>query len=71
MLQDESQLFDLIVRRATLVDGTGAPARVADVAVLNGVIAAVGDASADGVLAGTAKREIDAHGLLLLSLIHI
>lgn len=65
MLQDESQLFDLIVRRATLVDGTGAPARVADVAVLNGVIAAVGDASADGVLAGTAKREIDAHGLLL------
>ncbi|MFM8484343.1 MAG: N-acyl-D-amino-acid deacylase family protein [Actinomycetota bacterium] len=48
-----------------MVDGTGAPARVADVAVANGVIAAVGDASADGVLAGRATREIDAHGLLL------
>ena len=65
MVQDESQVFDLIVRRATLVDGTGAPARVADVAVANGVIAAIGDASADGVLAGRATREIDAHGLLL------
>lgn len=65
MPRDASSNFDLIVRRATLVDGTGAPARVADVAVENGVIAAVGDVSADGVLVGTAEREIDARGLLL------
>jgi N-acyl-D-aspartate/D-glutamate deacylase len=51
--------FDLIIRNGTLVDGTGAPARRADVAVKDGVIAAVGHVT------GTAERVIDADGLLV------
>jgi N-acyl-D-aspartate/D-glutamate deacylase len=50
---------DLIIRGATVVDGTGAPSRTADVAVKGGVIAAVGDVD------GTATRVIDADGLLV------
>jgi len=41
------------------VDGTGAAARIADVAIDNGVITEV------GVVAGTGRREIDAAGLLV------
>ena len=52
-------MFDLVIRGATLVDGTGAPARVADVAVADGTIAAIGDDL------GPARREVDAAGLLL------
>src|SRR6056297_914288 len=51
--------FDLIVRRGTVVDGTGAEPFTADVAVKDGVIAAVGK------IAGTAKEEIDAAGKLV------
>ena len=36
---------DLVIRGGTVVDGTGAPARTADVAVDGGLIAAVGDGS--------------------------
>ena len=36
-------MHDLILRRGTIVDGTGRPAFVADVAVKNGVIQAIGD----------------------------
>ena len=49
---------DLVIRNASLVDGTGAPARMADVAVSDGVITEVGPR-----LAGTGSREIDADGL--------
>tara|TARA_R110002074_G_scaffold230814_1_gene402337 strand:- start:9795 stop:11534 length:1740 start_codon:yes stop_codon:yes gene_type:complete len=49
-------MHDLIIRGGTLVDGTGAAARVADIAISNGVIAEV------GTVTGTAKREIDASG---------
>ncbi len=52
-------MHDLIIRGGKVVDGTGAPARVADVAIDNGVITQVGD------VAGTARREIDASGLLV------
>jgi len=48
--------YDLIIRGGTIVDGTGAPRFVGDVAVKNGLIAAVGQVS------GSAAREIDAAG---------
>ncbi len=52
-------MHQLVIRNGTLVDGSGAPARRADVAIDDGVFSAVGD----GVGAG--KREIDADGLLV------
>ncbi|MCY3850851.1 MAG: amidohydrolase family protein [Acidimicrobiaceae bacterium] len=50
---------DLIIRGGTVVDGTGAAKRTADVAVNDGVISAVGH------LSGSAHREIDADGALV------
>ncbi len=52
-------MFDLVIRNGTVIDGSGAPRRVADVAVQDGRIAAV-----DARL-GPARREIDAAGLLV------
>ncbi len=52
------QSFDLIVRGAEVIDGSGAPAQRADVAVAGDRIAAVGDlaqASASRVIDATAK----------------
>jgi N-acyl-D-aspartate/D-glutamate deacylase len=51
--------MDLVVRNARVVDGTGAAAFAADVAVKDGTIAFIGK------FAGTAKREIDARGHVL------
>jgi N-acyl-D-amino-acid deacylase len=51
---------DLLIQGGTLVDGTGAPARVVSVAIKQGLIVALGDA-ADG----PARRVIDARGLLV------
>ncbi|GLW73427.1 N-acyl-D-amino-acid deacylase [Kitasatospora phosalacinea] len=51
--------YDLVVRGAEVLDGTGAPAVRADVAVRSGRIAGVGD------LVGRARREVDARGLVL------
>ena len=52
--------FDLVVRGATVVDGTGAPAREADVAVRAGMIVTVGDDAA-----GRGDEELDGRGLVL------
>jgi len=52
--------YDLIIRNGTIVDGLGGDPYVGDVAVRNGVIAAVGS-----VNGSTAAREIDATGLLV------
>ncbi len=52
-------MFDLVVRGGTLVDGTGAEPRRADVALEGGRIAEVGTA------AGAAREEIDAEGMLV------
>src|SRR5258707_8988618 len=52
-------MHDLLIRGATIVDGTGAPPFVGDLAVQGGRIAAIG---AD---LGAARRTIDAGGLAL------
>ena len=51
--------FDLVIKNGTLVDGTGAPARRADVAIAGGRIAAVGRVTAG------AARVIDAADLVV------
>ena len=48
--------MDLVIRGGAILDGTGAPPRVADVAVKDGRIAAIGKLKANGA-------EIDATGL--------
>lgn len=48
--------YDLIIRNGTVIDGTGAPAVRADIAVKDGKIAEIGKIS------GNAKTEIDARG---------
>ena len=61
--------WSLLIRGGTVVDGSGAPARAADVAVEGERIAAVAPA-----LAGPADRVIEAAGRVVtpgLSLIHI
>jgi len=55
--------YDLIIRGGTVVDGTGAPARTADVAVAGGRIAEVGEVDAP---AGSAARVVDADGALVM-----
>ena len=51
--------YDLLIKNGTVVDGTGAPRRMADVAVKDGVIAEIGKIN-DG-----AKKTIDADGLIV------
>src|SRR6476660_8817394 len=55
--------YDLIIRGGTVVDGTGAPARTADVAVAGGRIVEVGKVDA---AAGSAARVVDADGALVM-----
>jgi N-acyl-D-amino-acid deacylase len=55
---------DLIIRNARIVDGTGAPAFVGDVAVAGGRIVAVSRPGEPGIT-GPATRVIDADGHLL------
>jgi N-acyl-D-amino-acid deacylase len=50
------ELFDLIIRGARIIDGTGAPAFEGDVAISGGKIAGVGQAGGD------ARRVIDVSG---------
>ena len=54
-------MHDLVVRGATVIDGTGAGRKVADVAVDDGVISAV----SNGATVGQGNREIDGEDLLL------
>lgn len=51
---------DIVIRNGQVVDGTGAPGRVADVAITDGMISEVGPA-----IAGSGRREIDADGRLV------
>jgi len=52
-------VLDLLIRGGTVLDGTGAPARRADVAVAGGRVVAVGEVSEQAV------RAIDAAGLMV------
>jgi N-acyl-D-amino-acid deacylase len=52
-------MHDLVIKGGTVVDGTGAPARTADVAISDGVVTDVGR------VAGAARETLDADGLLV------
>ncbi|MGB0922170.1 MAG: N-acyl-D-amino-acid deacylase family protein [Alphaproteobacteria bacterium] len=52
-------MHDLVIRGGSVVDGTGAPAKIMDIAIDGGTIAAVGGTIAKGA------KEIDATGLLV------
>ena len=53
-------MFDLLIRNGTVVDGTGSPAFVADVAVTDGRITAIAP-----TIVGEAREEIDATGRIV------
>ncbi|MDA0916093.1 MAG: amidohydrolase family protein [Proteobacteria bacterium] len=55
----ETDSFDLIIRNGTLVDGTGNKSQIADIAIKDGLIAAIGDFS------GKSNQEIDASNLVV------
>jgi N-acyl-D-aspartate/D-glutamate deacylase len=55
---------DIIIRNGTVVDGTGAPARRADVGIRGDLITEIVDL-ADGGIDARAAREIDAEGRLV------
>lgn len=51
--------YDILIKNGTMIDGTGAPARQADVAIVDGRIADVGD------LTATPGKTIEASGLVV------
>ena len=51
--------FDLVIRGGSVIDGTGAPARTADVAIAGATVVEVGRVD------GEARQEIDADGALV------
>lgn len=51
--------YDLVIRGGTIIDGTGSPRFEGDLAIHDGRIVAVGSVE------GTARREIDAQGLIV------
>ena len=57
-------MHDLVIRGGTVVDGTGSPARLADVAVDDGVITAVVDADTGDDI-GRARHVVDAEERLV------
>lgn len=52
-------MLDIVIRGGTVVDGTGAPARTADIGIRDGRIVAMGKVDE------TAAEVIDAHGLIV------
>ncbi len=52
-------MHDLIIRQGNVIDGSGSAARIADVAVDNGLVTAIGNDL------GPARRDINAEGLLV------
>jgi N-acyl-D-amino-acid deacylase len=58
-------MHDLVIRGGSVVDGTGAPARTADVAITDGLVTHVGGDGGHGRVDGPARDEIDADGALV------
>lgn len=54
-----TNLYDLVIHHAHVIDGTGSPWYSADIAVQNGRIAAIGD-----IPENAASKNIDAHGMV-------
>src|SRR3954467_4873222 len=52
-------MHDLVIRGGNVVDGTGGPARTADVAITDGVVTEVGKVD------GAARETVDADGALV------
>jgi N-acyl-D-aspartate/D-glutamate deacylase len=52
-------MLDYVIRSATVIDGTGAPARQADIGVRDGIIVQIGEILED------ATQELDASGLMV------
>ena len=52
-------MFDCVIRGGTVIDGTGAPAQEMDVALKDGLVAAV------GAKLGAGREEIDARDHLV------
>jgi N-acyl-D-aspartate/D-glutamate deacylase len=59
MRRNQGMDFDLVIRNGSVVDGSGAPARRADVAIVGSRIAAIGEVE------GSGSEEIDADGLIV------
>ncbi len=57
-------MFDIVIRGGTVIDGTGGPARTADVAIVGNRIVEVGTAEV-GTVEGRGAREIDATGAIV------
>ncbi|MEO6122695.1 MAG: amidohydrolase family protein [Ilumatobacteraceae bacterium] len=53
-------MHDIVIRNGNVVDGTGAPGRITDLAITDGVVTEVGS------VVGQGHREIDADGLAVL-----
>jgi N-acyl-D-amino-acid deacylase len=58
-MEETAMAYDLLVKNGRIVDGSGMPAFMGDVAVRNGKIVEVGK------LSGQATRTIDAAGLVV------
>ncbi|THD78552.1 MAG: D-aminoacylase [Phenylobacterium sp.] len=58
--EDDMASIDVLIKNGTVVDGDGAPPRVADVAIADGMIVEVGPN-----ISGVAGRTMDAEGLLV------
>jgi N-acyl-D-amino-acid deacylase len=56
----QSTPYDVVIRNGHIIDGTGSPWYAADLGIRDGRIAAIGD-----LAAATAKRTIDAHGMVV------
>jgi N-acyl-D-amino-acid deacylase len=58
-LAAHAEAYDLIIRNGRVIDGTGNPAFFADIAIRKGHIVSIGR------IAGTAKTEVDAKGMIV------